>query len=520
MNLLGEQVVNAHALLEHLLPADDLGSSLDEDVDEGGFGLAETVCVRDVIDATFGGRVDTASAAGLQAHLAADILEVGARREERDAHHGASAEASAQVGRAGEDPAVVVVAHEIVALGDQDLLHGLRGLGEAREDGFDVVALLHGDNAHVVFLVDPDEEVGSFVVEDTAGVGPVAAAAGREKKSGVGFLEQVSVVAQRLFLLQGHTVGLGGVRAGAVEREVVTLEISGHLEEAGDDDALELTALLEGAGRGQADAADGAASAGTGGDDEVAVAVGVARGVDLGGGHVLDVHVGGVDGALGPTAVAGRAHGLEEVFELVEAGVVTGNETNGLDHGVPGVVHTSLDADGERHSGGGLLVLVLVVHFGVVAQVVGAEVVVLAEVGELIGAVVSGEGGAALRADVVSVAAAELDPLGKLLDVLGETVRRVVGVRILDRFSLGRGGGHRGGGHRGDLGVGFHLLVKGESGTERGGASHGHTGEHFSRWGGVTCVWTIGVDGRRLGKILCFARKEHDKTRRHEMPRS
>ena len=44
----------------------------------------------------------------------------------------------------------------------------------------DVRTRLHGDDAHVVLLVRPDEEVHRVVREDPAAVGPVPAHAGRE----------------------------------------------------------------------------------------------------------------------------------------------------------------------------------------------------------------------------------------------------------------------------------------------------------------------------------------------------
>ena len=71
----------------------------------------------------------------------------------------------------------MVVVHEVVALLLEDLLDALGGGGEAVEDLDDGITLLHGDNAHLVLLVNPDEEVLGLVVEDTTGIGPVAATA-------------------------------------------------------------------------------------------------------------------------------------------------------------------------------------------------------------------------------------------------------------------------------------------------------------------------------------------------------
>ena len=76
----------------------------------------------------------------------------------------------------------MVVVHEVVALVLEALLDGGSGLGEALDDALDVVTLLHGDDAHLVLLVDPDEQVLVVVVEDTTGIGPVATTSRRQEK--------------------------------------------------------------------------------------------------------------------------------------------------------------------------------------------------------------------------------------------------------------------------------------------------------------------------------------------------
>jgi len=47
-----ELVVNMKALLEHLFPADEVGSSLDENVDKSDFTFAKAVGVADVEDSS------------------------------------------------------------------------------------------------------------------------------------------------------------------------------------------------------------------------------------------------------------------------------------------------------------------------------------------------------------------------------------------------------------------------------------------------------------------------------------
>ena len=70
----------------------------------------------------------------------------------------------------------MVVVHEVVTFLLQDLLDTFSGSRESVEDFDDGSTLLHGDNSHLIFFIDPDEEVLGFVVEDTTGVWPVATA--------------------------------------------------------------------------------------------------------------------------------------------------------------------------------------------------------------------------------------------------------------------------------------------------------------------------------------------------------
>ena len=58
------------------------------------------------------------------------------------------------------------------------------------EDFNDGITLLHGDNTHLIFFVDPDEEVLGVIVEDTTGIWPVATATGRKEEGRVWLLKK------------------------------------------------------------------------------------------------------------------------------------------------------------------------------------------------------------------------------------------------------------------------------------------------------------------------------------------
>ena len=79
------------------------------------------------------------------------------------------AEGGTEVGVAGGDVAKVLVVSELA-----DGLDVSGGAGEAVEHSVDVGTTLHGDDAELIFLINPDKESLGVVVEDTAARGPVA----------------------------------------------------------------------------------------------------------------------------------------------------------------------------------------------------------------------------------------------------------------------------------------------------------------------------------------------------------
>jgi len=402
--------VDVLSLLKSLFPSDDLGNTLDEDVDELGLGLAESIGVGDVPGATGGGGVDTSGSSGLETHLAEDLLEVSSGRELWDLDHGASSETSSEVGWAGKNPTEMVVVHEVVTFLLEDLLDALGSGGESLEDFDDGSALLHGDNSHLILLVDPDEEVLGLVVVDTSGIGPVSAATGRKKKSGVGLLEEVSVLSEGFFLFLGHTGGLGSVGTGAVKREVVTLKVALEVKESLDDDSLEFSSLFERAAWRKSSASDGSASSASSGKDVLASRI------DGSGGKVGRVHVSRVLGIGSVAVVSSGDDGVEELLEELVGLFITSDGTDSLDHGVTLVINTGLDAVSNVDAELGGLGLKLLEEVGLGTHGVGEEGSVVGKIGKLGGHAAGDEGGLLLGAVVLSIAAAKLNPFGKSLD--------------------------------------------------------------------------------------------------------
>jgi len=305
--------------------------------------------------------------------------------------------------------------HEVGAFSLEDFLDLLGTSSESGDDGFDVIALLHGDDSHLVLFVDPDEKVGVVVVVDSSGIRPVSAAAGGKKKSRVGLLEKISSLSELFFLFFAHAIWLGSVRLGAVKREVVTFKITLQGEESLDDEGFDFSSLFEVGTWGELESSDGSSSSASAGEHVFA------GGIDLGVGEFGDIKVGGVDGVLGVATVSCRDDGLEKLGEELVGLFISGDETDSLDHGVTFVVDAGLDAVAEGDTELGLLVLEALVKLGLLLKNVAQEVVVLGEVGKLVGHVASEEGSAFLFAKVLIVATSLLDPLGKFFDALGES---------------------------------------------------------------------------------------------------
>merc|ERR1712142_716838 len=85
-----------------------------------------------------------------------------------------SSHASAQVGGARVNVAELGGNLEVLAaLGLDGVLDSLDASGEPLEDALDVTSLLHGDDAELILLVDPDQESFGGVVENATALGPV-----------------------------------------------------------------------------------------------------------------------------------------------------------------------------------------------------------------------------------------------------------------------------------------------------------------------------------------------------------
>jgi hypothetical protein len=181
-----------------LLCLDDLNDAVGHLLN--GLVLSEThaTLVGDVIDTTFSLSVLTTGATHLQVVLASNLLELSVvsgqlgdlgiknsmlatisnsslkQKVHLDVHRGT--DSGAQVGGAEGEEAKTVVVGEGHAL-----LNVIDGRDQTTVDLSKITTWLHGDEAHMVLLIAPDQEGLGFIVEDTTASGPVTAGIGSLK---------------------------------------------------------------------------------------------------------------------------------------------------------------------------------------------------------------------------------------------------------------------------------------------------------------------------------------------------
>jgi len=247
-------------------------------LDKLDLGVSQSVLVGDVVGVSGLAARLSAGATGLDSELLAPGLELvdallgpaGKVNVDGGPHAGT------QVGGAGVDVAELLGQLEVLAgLSLDAVADSLDATGQALEDTLDVTALLHGDDASLILLIDPDKEGLGLVVEDATALGPVTLHTS-DLKVGVTRHEEEVVVDELLADLLVHA------SQGVVGTSQVTIE---PLEGSGDE-LLNTNTLLLGDSGGKAESLDGAADTDP---DGVDWDFGVDVSVDLGGVHVGDV---------------------------------------------------------------------------------------------------------------------------------------------------------------------------------------------------------------------------------------
>jgi len=252
--------------------------TIDHGLDKLNLGVAQAMFVGNVVGVTGLATRFAAGTTGLQAKSFAPLLQLVNRLlgPAGQVNVDGGTHASAQVGGAGVDVAELGGEQELLAtLGLDGLTDSGDALGETLEDTLDITALLHGDDAELILLVDPDKESFVLVVENTTALGPVTLHTS-DLQVGVTRHEEEVVVDELL------ADGLIHTSQGVV----VTSQISFQLGESVLHEGLNINTLLLGDAGGKTESLDGTAdtdSAGVNWD------IGFNVGGDFGGIHVRGV---------------------------------------------------------------------------------------------------------------------------------------------------------------------------------------------------------------------------------------
>jgi len=261
--------------------------TVNHDLDELDLGVSQPVLVGDIVCATIEATGLSPGATGLHSQLFTPRLQsieslLGVAGE---VNHDRCPHASAQVGGAGVDVAVLLGESKLLASLSLDRVsHSLDTTGKTGKDSLDVSTLLHGDDPRLILLIDPQQEGLGLIVEDATALGPVTLHTSSGEVT-VSRDEEEVVIHQLLANLLIHPS----------ERVVGASKVSGQLAQGVLHQFLNLNALVLGDSRGQTVAINGATHPDTGGVDRDSF-IDVAT-------DLANIHVGGVLGSGGDAMV-------------------------------------------------------------------------------------------------------------------------------------------------------------------------------------------------------------------------
>merc|ERR1711925_56190 len=82
---------------------------------------------------------------------------------------------SSKIGGAGVDVTVLLRESKVFSTFSLDRVsNSLDSTGKTSKDTLDITSLFHGDDSHLILLIDPEKEGLGSIVEDTTALGPVA----------------------------------------------------------------------------------------------------------------------------------------------------------------------------------------------------------------------------------------------------------------------------------------------------------------------------------------------------------
>merc|ERR1719445_1804979 len=130
----------------------------------------------------------------------------------------------------------------------------LDSTGKTREDSLDISSLLHGDNSHLVLLIDPEEEGLGSIVEDSTALRPVTLHTSNS---------QVTVSTDKEEVIINKLLTDSFIHTG--KRVVVTSKVISELAKSILHQVLNINTLLLGDSGGKTESVNAATNTNTGG---------------------------------------------------------------------------------------------------------------------------------------------------------------------------------------------------------------------------------------------------------------
>merc|ERR1719477_177577 len=299
-----------------LLPLKILGpqgvDGVNHDLDQLDLGVSKTVLVGNVISAASLATGLSTGSTGLDIELFTTSLELvngllgpsGKINVDRGTH------TSSKIGWAGVDVSVLLRQSEVLATLSLDRVsNSLDSAGKTREHSLDITTLLHGDDSHLILLIDPEKEGLGSVVEDSTALGPVTLHTSNSEVT-------VSTDKEEVIINKLLTDSFIHTSKGIV----ASSKIIGELAKGTAHQLLNINTLLLGDSGGETESINAATNTDTGGVDWSS---GINVASDL-----VDIHVRSVLGIRADSVVV-LDDGIEDLGEVLVAIPISSIDTAG-----------------------------------------------------------------------------------------------------------------------------------------------------------------------------------------------
>jgi len=163
-------------LLEFLVLLPEGINAINHDLDELNLRVSQPVLVGHIVCAAIEATRLTTGSSGLDSKLLTSLLEsiqslLGVSRK---INHDGGPHSSPQVSGTGVDETILLRQGKVLAtLFLYRFTHSLDTSDKASKDTLDVTTLLHGDDPHLILLIDPEQESLLLVVEDATSLRPI-----------------------------------------------------------------------------------------------------------------------------------------------------------------------------------------------------------------------------------------------------------------------------------------------------------------------------------------------------------